>query len=235
MSHLIPEVRVNKNGVPVIKHVLADKPEAGAARSIPSPPLPAIHEPQNELPDYDATIQQNRDYERRSDSVLMSPVDFAAFSDLLEYAAKTNDDGDDRVWYTGQLIKFGNVGAAKTIARYIEDQHDSNSESHDSVFDAWSYGAAAGVFEQGKDYTATAEDMEYFTFVTRVLELSLHDVTISEVDNEDFQTIASIHSATGGKADSEDVAIFWEERGGIDVDSYLEYLGTHNATRDGVL
>ena len=233
MSHLIPEVRVNKNGVPVVKHVLADKPESGGTKPIPAPPLPAAPV-QPSAPDYDLIVQKNRDFERRSDSVLMSPLDLTAFSDLLEYAAKEDDDGNTRVWSASQFIKYGNVGAAKTLNAYIEE-HQSDYSSYEFIFDAWRYGSMAGVFEQGKDYSATPDDMAYFSFVARVFELSEHDVTMSEASDETIREIATIFIASEGKADAEDVAEYWEERGDIDVDSYLEYLAEHSGLRNGVL
>ena len=181
-------------------------------------------------------VQQNREYERRSDSVLMSPTDLDAFSDLIEFAAKEDDDGVNRIWAASQFVKYGNVGAAKTINAYIEENHTtSDYSSHEFVFDAWRYGAMAGVFEQGKDYTAAPEDMAYFTFVTKVFELSQHDITLSEADDETYREIATIFTASEGKADAENVAEYWEERGDIDVDSYLEYFAEHSGLRNGVL
>lgn len=234
MSHLIPEVRVNKNGIPVIKHVLADKPEVGGVRPIPSPLLPAAPEQQSALPDYDLIAARNEEFERRSDSVLMSPLDLTAFSDLLDYAAKESDDGDNRIWYTGQLIKYGNVGAAKTILAYIEE-HQSSYESHEFAFDVWRSGAIAGIFEEGKDYTADPEEMGKFTFIAKFFEGVEHEGTIQEAENDLIRTAASIYEIAGSDVEPDDLVEYYEERGDLDLDAYLEYLGTHNGTRDGVL
>lgn len=236
-NHLIPEARVDKNGVTSIKHVRPEKLESSSQRSMPVPtiaPAPVPVEEESERPDYDAVIQGNEEFLTRSESVLMTPTDLVAFADLLDYANKQDDDGLNKVWSAGELIKQGNSGAAKTIVAYIQE-HQSNADydTHRNVFEAWSFGCAAGVFEQGKDYSATIRDQNYFDFITRTFELSEYDHPMMEADAETIQQVADLYHALGSKADAESVADYWEERG--DLDGYLEYDKEHNATRDGVL
>lgn len=236
-SHLIPEARVDKNGVTSIKHVRPDKPESASQRAMPVPtisPAPVPVEAEGQRPDYDVVIQENREFLTRSESVLMTPTDLVAFADLLDYASKRDDDGLDKVWSAGQLIKQGNTGAAKTIISYIEEhQRGSDYDDHGNVFEAWNNGCDAGVFEQGKDYSATIKDQSYFDFIAKTFELSEYDHPMNEADAETIQQVADIHHALGEKAEADSVAEYWEERG--DLDGYLEYEAEHNATRDGVL
>ena len=86
-NHLIPEQRVDKNGVTSIKHVRPNKPELMSYRNLPLPTIAAMPVP-NELilPDYDAVIEQNKAFLFRSEPVLMTPTDLVAYTDLLDYA-----------------------------------------------------------------------------------------------------------------------------------------------------
>jgi hypothetical protein len=197
-------------------------------------PAPVPVEAEGERPDYDVVMQENREFLNRSEPVLMTPTDLMAFADLLDYGSKRDDDGLDKVWSAGQLIKQGNTGAAKTIIAYIEEhQMGSDYDDHGNVFEAWNNGCDAGVFEQGKDYSATMKGHNYFGFIVKTFELSEYDHPMNEASAETIQQVADIHHALGAKADADSVAEYWEERG--DLDGYLEYEAEHNATRDGVL
>ena len=91
-NNLIPEPRVDKNGVTSIKYVRPDKPESSPHRSMPVPTITSVPlrvEPEGAMPDYDAVADFNRNYPNRTEPVLMSPADFVAYSDLLEYASKS--------------------------------------------------------------------------------------------------------------------------------------------------
>lgn len=236
-NHLIPEARVDKNGVTSIKHVRPEKHDSSSQRSMPVPtiaPTPVPVEAKIERPDYGSIIEKNQAFLDRSEPVLMMPADLVAFAELLDYARKEDDDGYDKVWSAGQLIKQGNVGAAKTILSYIlEHQATDDYTYHGNVFNAWVYGCNAGVFEEGRDYSATPRDQGYFAFITETFEMSEYDHPMNEADPEVIQRVADIYHALDGKADAESVAEYWEER--EDLEGYLEYAAEHNATRDGVL
>lgn len=237
-NNLIPEARVNKNGVTAIKYVRPDKPESLSLRNMPFPsitPAPVPFETERERPDYDQIIQNNTDFFLRSDSVLMTPTDLVAYSDLLDYASKRNDDGDDKTWALGQLLKAGNTGAVKTILTHIEN-HQTNNISYDhhgNVFEAWNYGCDAGIFEQGKDYSANIEDQKFFDFIVKTFEASDDDHAMNETDAETIQRVADIYRSLDGNVDPGSLAGYWEDRD--ELDGYLEYAAEHNATRDGVL
>lgn len=236
-SNLIPEARVDKNGVTSIKHVRADKPDSASQRVMPFPtiaPVPVVAEAEDERPDYYTVIEKNKEFLTRSESVLMTPTDLVAFTDLLDYGSREDDDGMNKVWSVGQFLKAGNIGAAKTIVAHIEEhQSDGNYSHHGNVIEAWNNGCDAGIFEQGKDYSATIKDQNYFDFIVKTFELSEYDHPMNETDAETIQQVADLHHALGEKADADSVAEYWEERG--DLDGYLEYEAEHNATRDGVL
>lgn len=236
-SHLIPEARVDKNGVTSIKHVRPEKMDSGPQRIMPVPtiaPAPVPVEPEREQPDYDAVIQRNAEFLTNSEPVLMTRSDLTTFADLLEYANRSDDEGLDKVWSAGQLLHQGDSGAAKTIVAYIQEhQASADFDSHGNVFEAWGYGCDAGIFEKGKDYSATPKDQNYFDFVTKTFEMSEYDHPMMEADTETIRQVANLYHALNGEVDAESVADYWEERG--DLDGYLEYAAEHNATREGVL
>jgi hypothetical protein len=238
MNHnLIPEARVDKNGVTSIKHVRPEKPETASQRAMPVPTIAAAPVPveaEMERPDYDVVVQENAEFLTRNEPVLMTLTDLTSLADLVDYASKRDDDGLDKVWSAGQLIKHGNIGAAKTIIAYIEEhQTGSDYDHHGNVFEAWNNGCDAGVFEQGKDYSANVKDQHYFDFIVKTFELSEYDHPMNEADAETIQQVADLYHALDGQVDADSVAEYWEERG--DLDGYLEYAAEHNATRGGVL
>ena len=129
-------------------------------------------------------------------------------------------------------MKVGNTGAVKTILSYI-DEHQATDPHHGNVIDAWNYGCDAGIFEQGRDYSATIKDQKFFDFVVDVFKAIEYEQTMSEASNETIQQVATIHYALDGDVDIKALAEFWEEREG--PDGFLEYQSEHNATRVGVL
>lgn len=236
MSNLVPEPRVNKNGVTVIKHVRPDGPDVAAAhKSLPVPTVaaPPVVETERALPDYDAAIQRSISFLNSSEeNVPMTRRDLEAYGELLGYAAKRDYDGYDRVWYTGQLIKHGNTGAIKTLLAHIEGL-DEGADDYVKVFDSWSYGCDAGVFEQGKDYSAHPEDLRYFNFVVKTFEEVEYHTPMSEANNETIRQVASVYHELEGNVDAKDLAEYWEDRG--DIDDFVENAKEHGALRSGSL
>jgi hypothetical protein len=234
-NHLVPEPRVNKNGITVIKHVRPEQADTSLQRQLPVPTIsapPVAVEVENEAPDYDAVIQRNGDFLRNTEPVTLTVNDLTAFSDILEYASKRDDDGYDKVWSAGQFVKHGNSGAAKTLIAHIEE-HESHYSDHTKLFEAWSYGCDAGVFEQGKDYSADPEDLKYFSFIVKTFQAAEYENPLNEASVESIQRVATVFHELGGTVDPDELAEYWEERG--EIDSFVDYSKEHNAIRSGTL
>lgn len=248
MSQLVPEVRVNKNGVAVTKHVRPDagRPSDAVTRPVPAPsvaaPVAAAEAPESPDERFERIRKANSDFIYGRDPVTIDNDGHRAMADLLYALTETDEEGGQRIDLATYVVRSGDALGARSMMMHQTDpnrmQPPDAAIAPFTVFDVWDRGCDAGVLERNHLYTPGDPEASLYPFLIDFFiahEWADNPVfPITEASEGDLRELAIIHEC---KPDTEPgpLAEFFGERGQIDATLYLNAVEGAPAVRDGVL
>lgn len=238
MSHLVPEVRVNKNGVPVLKHVRPDGAGTAASRGSKVPAasvarasteVRAAEAPRER---FNRVQQANYRFEGRAEPTTIDRDGLLSFTQLVRRMSDTDEEGDTRIWSATNLIKTGDhLGARSILALLDEPGMDPQAFT---IIDVWTEAADAGVIERNRLYLPGDPSGTLFSFLAGFFIEAKDEWSARDASEDDYRELAIIHEAVP-ELEAADLAAFCAEHGDIDASVCIDAFGASPALSSGAI